>query len=112
MTPSVILRARGRTPSEPGVANQVSSDSASLVSDQISIIVPVFNEEATVAAVIDRLLAIPLPAPREIIVVNDGSIDSTPRVLDALGARPELTVVHSDRNRGKGYSVRLGIARA
>ena len=77
----------------------------------ISIIVPVFNEARTVAAVINRLLTIDLPAPREIIVVNDGSNDGTRAVLDGLPGDPAVTLVHSDRNRGKGHSVRLGIAR-
>jgi glycosyltransferase involved in cell wall biosynthesis len=77
----------------------------------ISIIVPVFNEASTVAAVIERLLAIELPAPREIIVVNDGSSDGTRAVLDALPVNPAVTIVHSDRNSGKGHAVRLGIGR-
>lgn len=77
----------------------------------ISVIVPVFNEARTVAAVVDRLLAIDLPAPREIIVVNDGSTDGTRGVLDALPAHPAVTIVHADRNRGKGHAVRLGMAR-
>ena len=78
----------------------------------ISIIVPVFNEAATVAAVIRRLLEIDLPAPREIIVVNDGSRDGTREVLDGLAGTPLLTVIHADRNRGKGHAIRLGFARA
>jgi glycosyltransferase involved in cell wall biosynthesis len=77
----------------------------------ISVIVPVYNEARTVAAVIQRLLTIDLPAPREIIVVNDGSSDGTRAVLDGLLADPAVTIVHSDRNRGKGHAVRLGIAR-
>jgi glycosyltransferase involved in cell wall biosynthesis len=77
----------------------------------ISIIVPVYNEAGTVAAVVDRLLSIDLPAPREIIVVNDGSLDGTRGVLDGLPTSPAVTIVHSDRNRGKGHAVRLGISR-
>jgi glycosyltransferase involved in cell wall biosynthesis len=77
----------------------------------ISIIVPVFNEERTVAAVVERLLAIDLPARREIIVVNDGSHDGTATVLDSLPPNPAVTIVHSERNCGKGHAVRLGIAR-
>jgi glycosyltransferase involved in cell wall biosynthesis len=77
----------------------------------ISIIVPVYNEARTVASVIERLLAIDLPAPREILVVNDGSSDDTRAVLDALPSHPSVTIIHSDRNRGKGHAVRLGIAR-
>jgi glycosyltransferase involved in cell wall biosynthesis len=77
----------------------------------ISVIVPVYNEARTVAAVIQRLLTIDLPAAREIIVVNDGSNDDTRAVLDSLPADPAVAFVHSDRNRGKGHAVRLGIAR-
>ena len=79
----------------------------------ITIIVPVFNEGATIAPLVQRLLTIDLPAPREIIVVNDGSRDGTRAALDALsGTSPVLTVVHADENRGKGHAVRLGISRA
>jgi glycosyltransferase involved in cell wall biosynthesis len=80
----------------------------------ISIVVPVFNEAATIAAVVDRLLTIDLPAPREIIVVNDGSRDATRTVLDriAAGHPAGLTVVHADVNRGKGHAVRMGFTAA
>jgi hypothetical protein len=78
----------------------------------ISIIVPVFNEAATVAGVIARLLEIELPAPREIIVVNDGSSDGTRAVLDGLATTPRLTIIHAERNRGKGHAIRLGLSRA
>ena len=82
-----------------------------LSAELISIIVPVYNEAATVAAVIERLLTIDLPAPREIIVVNDGSRDATRSVLEkvAIGHPPGLTIVHADTNRGKGHAIRLGL---
>ena len=82
------------------------------MAELISILVPVFNESATIAAVVERLLTIDLPAPREIIIVNDGSRDGTRSVLEALPPRAGLTVVHSDQNRGKGHAVRLGLSRA
>jgi glycosyltransferase involved in cell wall biosynthesis len=78
----------------------------------LSIIVPVYNESATIGAVIDRLLTIDLPLDREIIVVNDGSTDGTRGVLDAVAPRlAALTVVHLPANRGKGHAVRVGLAR-
>jgi glycosyltransferase involved in cell wall biosynthesis len=78
----------------------------------ISIIVPVFNERATVAAVIERLLTIDLPAAREIIVINDGSSDGTREVLDGLPANARVRIVHAERNRGKGHAIRLGLSSA
>lgn len=78
----------------------------------VSIIVPVYNEERTVAAVIDRLLSIELPAPREIIIVNDGSRDGTAAVLDGLAPSPRITILHATPNRGKGHAIRMGLAQA
>ena len=78
----------------------------------ISIIVPVFNESTTVAAVIRRLLEIPLPAAREIIVVNDGSSDGTRGVLDGMPAVAEVRIVHVEPNRGKGSAIRRGLTEA
>ena len=78
----------------------------------ISIVVPVYNEERTVAAVIERLIAIDLPAPREILVVNDGSTDGTRDVLDRITQRPELRIIHAEKNGGKGSAIRIGFARA
>jgi glycosyltransferase involved in cell wall biosynthesis len=84
-----------------------------LPSSLISILVPVYNEAGTIRAVLDRLLAIQLPAEREIIVINDGSSDGTREVLDSLtGLSDRISVVHVDPNRGKGHAVRLGISRS
>ena len=78
----------------------------------ISIVVPVYNEARTVAEVIQRLIAIDLPAPREILVVNDGSTDGTREVLDKLTQRPELRIIHAEKNGGKGSAIRIGFANA
>lgn len=79
----------------------------------LSIIVPVYNEARTVAAVIDRLFTIDLPVPREVLVVNDGSTDGTREVLDRLEPRPgQLEIVHAAANGGKGSAIRIGFARA
>jgi glycosyltransferase involved in cell wall biosynthesis len=79
----------------------------------LSIIVPVYNEVATSRAVLDRLLAVHLPLPREIVVVDDGSTDGTGQVLDAaVGEQLPLAVLHAERNGGKGSAVRLGLQHA
>jgi glycosyltransferase involved in cell wall biosynthesis len=83
------------------------------VAELLSIIVPVYNEARTVAAVIDRLLTIDLPVAREIVVVNDGSTDGTREVLDEVAPRPGLLhIVHAASNGGKGSAIRIGFARA
>jgi glycosyltransferase involved in cell wall biosynthesis len=81
-------------------------------SDRVTIVVPVFNEEATVGAVIERLLTMALPIPREILVVNDGSTDGTRGVLDALPSNASLRIVHAAANGGKGLAIRTGVEEA
>lgn len=79
----------------------------------LSIIVPIYNEVATSRALIDRLLAIDLPLPREILVVNDGSTDGTRDVLDAAAReRLPIVVLHVARNVGKGSAIRRGLQQA
>lgn len=83
------------------------------MSELLSIIVPVYNEEATVGAVIDRLLEIELPVAREILVINDGSTDGTRRVLDGLPPHGDtLRIVHAPKNGGKGRAIRTGFEQA
>jgi glycosyltransferase involved in cell wall biosynthesis len=78
----------------------------------LSIIVPVYNERATIGAVLERLLSIDLPIAREIIAVNDGSGDGTAAELDAAAARsPLITAVHLEQNGGKGLALRTGLGR-
>jgi glycosyltransferase involved in cell wall biosynthesis len=79
----------------------------------LTIIVPVFNEVRTVRAVIDRLLSIDLPVAREIVVVDDGSTDGTGDVLrGVVGDGLPVTVLHAERNGGKGHAIRRGLAQA
>ena len=85
----------------------------SVPAERLSIIVPVYNEARTVRAVIDRLLTIDLPVPREILIVDDGSTDGTGEVLDTA-AREGLavTVIRMPQNGGKGSAIRAGLSRA
>jgi glycosyltransferase involved in cell wall biosynthesis len=82
-------------------------------SQLISIIVPVYNEARTVRQVIERLLQIPLPADREIVVVNDGSTDGTRDVLEGIApVEGVLSIVHAATNGGKGSAIRIGLSHA
>jgi glycosyltransferase involved in cell wall biosynthesis len=81
--------------------------------DLLTIIVPVYNEAQTIRQVIDRILQIPLPIPREIIVVDDGSTDGTRRVLaDVPRVDGVLLIVHAAANGGKGSAIRIGLSHA
>lgn len=80
----------------------------------LSVIVPVFNEAATVGAVVQKLRANRQPNGPidEIIVVDDASTDGTAEVLRPFVERNEITLVTHPVNRGKGAAVRSGIAAA
>ncbi len=75
---------------------------------KLSVIVPVYNEEQTLVAIVDALRAVPLAM--EIIAVDDGSTDGSAAVLDELHGRGLVDiVVHQPANRGKGAALRAGI---
>jgi glycosyltransferase involved in cell wall biosynthesis len=81
---------------------------------QLSVIIPIFNEAATVEALLHRVTAAPLPpeiTAIEVIAVNDCSTDGTTEILSRLQpCYPQLTVVHHATNMGKGAALRTGIA--
>jgi glycosyltransferase involved in cell wall biosynthesis len=79
---------------------------------KISIVVPVYNEEKTVRAIVDRVKKAPLYAAgntREIIIVDDCSKDGTREILKTI-VDPEIRVVYHDVNKGKGAALRTGFA--
>jgi glycosyltransferase involved in cell wall biosynthesis len=79
----------------------------------LSIIVPVYNEARTIRTVIDRLLSIDLPLPRDILVVDDGSTDGTGEALEeATREGLAFRVLHAERNAGKGSAIRRGLQEA
>jgi glycosyltransferase involved in cell wall biosynthesis len=83
------------------------------VSSSLSIIMPVYNERATVQAAIADALTAVLPIDRrELILVDDGSTDGTRELLLDGEWAEEVTVLCHDRNRGKGAAIRTGLQRA
>ena len=72
----------------------------------LSVVVPVFNEAATVATLIQRVREVPIP--KEVIVVDDASHDGTAEVLTGLAARGEITLLRQEQNRGKGAALKRG----
>jgi glycosyltransferase involved in cell wall biosynthesis len=78
---------------------------------RLSVIIAAYDEERTIATVVDRVRAVPLDI--EIIAVNDGSSDGTGAVIDRLRDQGKIQVaLHHTRNRGKGAALRTGIASA
>ncbi len=77
----------------------------------ISVIMPVFNEAATVAGAIDLVLA--QPTVKELICVNDCSEDGSGRILEGLAEKDlRIRVFHHEVNQGKGAALRTGISKA
>lgn len=73
----------------------------------LSIVVPVYNEQKTIRAVIGRLLAL-ANVPKEIVIVDDGSTDGTREELAKLQGIPGLQIILKPVNEGKGAALRTG----
>jgi glycosyltransferase involved in cell wall biosynthesis len=78
----------------------------------LSILMPVYNEEATVERAITEVLTTTLPTNAELIVVNDGSTDRTAELLRNRDWPDGVTVLHHERNSGKGAAVRTALQHA
>jgi glycosyltransferase involved in cell wall biosynthesis len=80
---------------------------------QLSILMPVYNEAATVERAVEAVLAAELPVSSEIVLVDDGSTDGTREVIERASWPADRVRIHShDGNRGKGAAVRTALAEA
>jgi glycosyltransferase involved in cell wall biosynthesis len=79
------------------------------LSIELTVLMPVYNERATVEQAIDSVLTADLGTSIELIVVDDGSTDGTAEILDH-GAWPEnVRILRHERNRGKGAALRTAL---
>jgi glycosyltransferase involved in cell wall biosynthesis len=76
---------------------------------KLSVIIPVYNEIATISEVLERVRAAPFE--KEIVLIDDASTDGTRELLQKL-RDPDVVVVLQERNRGKGAALRAGFQRA
>jgi len=78
---------------------------------QLSVIIPVYNEQATIEQLVDRVQAVPVD--KELIIVDDCSQDDTRAKLQTIAdGADNVTVLHHEKNQGKGAALRTGVAAA
>jgi glycosyltransferase involved in cell wall biosynthesis len=78
---------------------------------KLSVVMPVYNESATLEKVVEKVLAVPLEI--ELICVDDGSQDGSVEILRELQRHhPEIKIVLQPKNMGKGAALRRGIQEA
>lgn len=84
---------------------------------KLSILIPVFNEGATIHLILDKIKKVALPQniEKELIIVNDCSSDNTKQAIENyISKNPELTItfLNHEKNKGKGAAIHTAIANA
>ena len=77
---------------------------------KVSIIMPAYNEVATIAEMIGKVQAVDVGLPKEVIIVDDASVDGTKDVLKAFIGESNIRVVFHEMNQGKGAAISTALA--
>lgn len=79
----------------------------------VSLIIPILNEEKTIAEIIDKCSS--QSVVKQLVIVNDGSTDNTRSILDKINQKYNrnllITILHHKRNMGKGAAIKTGLTR-
>ena len=78
---------------------------------KLSIVIPCFNEKATILELIDAVRSSPIQ-DKQIIIVDDGSTDGTREVLKGIQDQGDIDIIYHDTNKGKGAALSTGFAAA
>lgn len=81
----------------------------------ISVFFPAYNDEASIGILVRNAVAVleTLTSDYEVIVINDGSADATPKILDDLArSLPHVEIIHHETNKGYGAALRTGFGAA
>jgi len=76
---------------------------------KLSVVIPVYNEQATIRQVLANVAAVPIP--KEIIIVDDASSDDTRQILSQYEAASNVHILFKPQNEGKGAALRTGLRR-
>lgn len=80
---------------------------------KLSIVIPCYNEIKTIEEIVQKVLAVDLGTlSRELVIVDDGSVDGTRDYLDTLREDGTFQIVFHEKNQGKGAALRTGFAQA
>jgi len=77
---------------------------------KLSVVMPAYNEKATIREIIARVAAVPIE--KEIVIVDDGSTDGTREILRELDGTGGVRVFFQEKNQGKGAAIARGFAEA
>jgi len=79
------------------------------INKKLSIIIPILNEESTIEEILEQVESAPIfNYEKEIIVINDGSSDSTKKILKNLKEKYNLIILEHQKNMGKGKALQTG----
>jgi glycosyltransferase involved in cell wall biosynthesis len=73
---------------------------------KLSVIIPVFNEEKTIAQLLQKVLAVPVE--KELVVVNDGSTDNTANIVSSF-AKENVILINHPENKGKAAAIKTAL---